>query len=65
MEAGTYPEKLTLNKPITLLGVGTPVVTTSEHGIGAEIYADSVTVAGFSFEGSEGAFGGASAFGGE
>ena len=58
VEAGTYPEELEIEKALTLLGVGTPVVAPPEHGIGAKIQADNVTMAGFSFEGNREAFGG-------
>ncbi|KAF1077498.1 lectin like domain-containing protein [Methanogenium sp. MK-MG] len=54
VESGTYPEELELEQPITLFGVGMPVIATPEDGIGVEIEADNCTISGFSFEGNEG-----------
>ncbi|WAI02274.1 lectin like domain-containing protein [Methanogenium organophilum] len=58
VEAGTYPEELILDKPLTLLGVGTPVLATPADGIGAEIEAENITIAGFTFDGGGAAEGG-------
>ena len=51
VESGTYPEELVINKSLTLLGVGTPVLATPAGGIGVKIEADTVTIDGFSFDG--------------
>lgn len=58
VEAGTYPEELELEQPVTLLGVGMPVVATPEYGIGVESEADNITIAGFTFDGNQTAWGG-------
>ncbi|WP_165076711.1 lectin like domain-containing protein, partial [Methanogenium sp. MK-MG] len=58
VESGTYPEELELDKPITLLGVGMPVLATPENGIGMECEADNITIAGFTFDGNDAARGG-------
>lgn len=62
VEAGTYPEELEIEKPLTLLGVGTPVVASLASGVGAWIGAENVTIAGFSFDGDGEAFGGIGIF---
>ncbi|MDE4908234.1 lectin like domain-containing protein [Methanogenium marinum] len=58
VESGTYLEELELEQPVTLLGVGTPVVATPEDGIAVESEADNITIAGFTFDGNGVARGG-------
>ncbi|MDE4908235.1 lectin like domain-containing protein [Methanogenium marinum] len=53
VERGTYPEQVVLNKSLTLLGVGMPVITTPKGGTGVDIYADNCTISGFTVKGSE------------
>ena len=60
--AGTYPEYLEIEKPLTLQGVGTPVVTTAEDQIGAVFVAEDITMAGLSFDGNDEGFGGIGIF---
>ena len=62
VEAGTYPEELEIEKPLTLLGVGKPVVASLASGVGAWIGAENVTMAGFAFDGNGDAFGGIGIF---
>lgn len=52
VKAGRYPEEVVLEKPVTLLGVGMPVVATPMDGTGVDIYADNCTISGFSIEGT-------------
>ncbi|NLO77535.1 MAG: PGF-pre-PGF domain-containing protein [Methanomicrobiales archaeon] len=53
VKAGTYPEELILNKIVTLLGEGMPVITTPENKTGVEINADNCTLSGFFFDGEQ------------
>ncbi|WAI02273.1 lectin like domain-containing protein [Methanogenium organophilum] len=51
VEAGTYPEEISINKTLTLLGMDGAVVATPADGTGIEIEAENVTVAGFMCDG--------------
>ncbi len=58
VESGTYPEELVLEQPVTLFGVGMPVVATPEDGIGIGIDTDTAIITGFIFDGNGTARGG-------
>ncbi len=58
VKAGTYPEALELEQPITLFGVGMPIVATPTDEIGVECEADNITITGFTFDGNGAARGG-------
>ncbi|WFN33910.1 lectin like domain-containing protein [Methanogenium sp. S4BF] len=58
VENGTYPEELVLEQPVTIFGVGMPVVATPEDGIGIGIDTDTATITGFVFDGNGTALGG-------
>jgi parallel beta-helix repeat protein len=57
VKSGFYPEKILINKKITLSGIdsggGLPVIDPSSKGNGIEILADGCTVEGFAIQNSE------------
>ena len=44
---GIYREQLKINKPLTLIGVGQPVINGQQRGTNITIAADNVTIRGF------------------
>ena len=54
VESGTYPGSLVLDKPLTLVGVGKPVIHGDEQGSVITVLADGCTVRGLILEHSGG-----------
>jgi len=54
VESGTYPGSLVLDKPLTLMGVGKPVIHGDERGSVITVLADGCTIRGFILERSGG-----------
>lgn len=52
VEAGTYPGGVVIDKPLTIEGVGWPVIDGQRHGNVVKITAENVTLRGFVIRGS-------------
>ena len=50
--AGVYREQVTIDRPITLVGIGDPVIDGGRHGDVVRITAEGVTLRGFVIQGS-------------